>query len=111
MKREELRAKLLAKAEAAIDEILAKQGPTEQMTMRDIETLALDSGRRIEEAMVEVLTHEHESKLEMVCEVCGGRMHYKGKRLRDVVTAAGETRFERAYYYCARCKVGRFPPG
>ena len=111
MQREELRAKRLAKAEAAIDEVLAKQGATDPMSLRDIERLALDSGQRMEEAMVEVLTHEYEPKLDMVCEGCGRRMHYKGNRLRDVVTAAGETRFERAYYYCAHCKVGRFPPG
>ena len=111
MKREELRAKLLAKAEAAIDEVLAKQGPTEQMTLGDMERVALDSGQRIEEAIVEVLTQAHEPKLALVCEVCGRRMHYKGRRMRDMVIAAGEIRFERAYYYCARCKVGRFPPG
>jgi len=108
-----LRARLLAEAEATIDGLLAKAGSVEQMTLEEMVELALESGQQVEAAVVAALSQEQADGRgqTMVCEQCGSRMHYKGKRLRAVVTSAGETRLERDYYYCARCKVGRFPPG
>jgi uncharacterized protein with PIN domain len=47
----------------------------------------------------------------MRCPACGGQMHYKGQRGRDVVTEAGEVHVERDYYYCPACRRGLFPPG
>ena len=113
MNREDLKAKLLGEAEAAIEKMLTSKGYDEQMTLREIVALAHDSGRHMEAAVVEALSKEQtkERRAEVVCEACGRRMHYKGKRLRDVVTSAGETRIERDYYYCGPCKVGRFPSG
>ena len=113
MSKEKLKAKLLAEAEVAIEAMLAKQGAAEQMTMREIVGLAVESGQQIEAAVVKALSHEQAEgpKQVMVCEKCGKRLHHKGKRVRDVVTSAGEIRLERDYYYCASCKVGRFPPG
>ena len=113
MNKEQLKWKLLAEAEAAIENILANKGLDEQMTLREIVALAHESGQKMEGAVLEVLTKEQTKGPveEVVCEQCGRRMHHKGKRKREVVTSAGETRIEREYYYCAHCKVGRFPPG
>ena len=113
MNKEELKAKLLSEAEAVIEAMLGKKGPREQMTMREIVALALESGQQVEAAVVGVLSQESAARPqeEIVCEQCGRRMHDKGKRLRDIVTSAGEARLERDYYYCGQCKVGRFPPG
>jgi DNA-directed RNA polymerase subunit RPC12/RpoP len=47
----------------------------------------------------------------LACPDCGEAMVYKGKPKREVVHAEGETKLERAYYYCARCESGLFPPG
>lgn len=45
------------------------------------------------------------------CEQCGQPMVYKGKPERGVEHLEGEARFHRAYYYCAHCQGGIFPPG
>jgi hypothetical protein len=101
MSTDELKAKLMTQAEAVIDEILAKKKPVEQMSLRDIVALALESGQQLEEAVLKTLSNEQPDTASsaVVCAQCGGRLHAKGKRGRDVVTAAGELRFEREYYY------------
>src|SRR5579859_4966708 len=113
MNKAELKAKLLAEAEAAIEKVLGNKGAQETLTLREIVALAHESGQRMEGAVLEALTQEQAKGPgeEVVCERCGKRMQHKGKRQRDIVTSAGETRIEREYYYCAHCKVGRFPPG
>lgn len=47
----------------------------------------------------------------MVCEECGEVMAYKGEPQRGVAHLEGETKLRRAYYYCAHCERGIFPPG
>lgn len=47
----------------------------------------------------------------MPCPDCGGVMIYKGRPKRAVIHLEGETGLERAYYYCAQCEDGFFPPG
>jgi len=45
------------------------------------------------------------------CEQCGREMVYKGRSGRGVVHSEGESGLERAYYHCADCESGLFPPG
>ncbi len=45
------------------------------------------------------------------CPDCGQSMTYKGTPERDVAHLEGETELVRAYYYCAHCEDGFFPPG
>jgi hypothetical protein len=45
------------------------------------------------------------------CERCGQQLVYKGQPERGVEHLEGEARFNRAYYYCAHCEGGIFPPG
>jgi hypothetical protein len=40
---------------------------------------------------------------------CGGQARYHGQHRRSVLTAVGETEFERAYYYCSHCRQGQCP--
>lgn len=47
----------------------------------------------------------------LVCSDCGQRMSYKGRPKRGVAHLEGETELVRAYYYCAQCEAGLFPPG
>jgi hypothetical protein len=44
------------------------------------------------------------------CEVCGGEMTYKGRKVRSVESRAGEVEIERGHYYCPHCRSGFFPP-
>ena len=45
------------------------------------------------------------------CEQCGRAMVYKGRVSKGVVHSEGEAGVVRAYYHCADCESGLFPPG
>ena len=45
------------------------------------------------------------------CPECGQAMSYKGSPRREVEHLEGEMELVRAYYYCAPCEGGLFPPG
>jgi uncharacterized C2H2 Zn-finger protein len=45
------------------------------------------------------------------CPDCGEVMIYKGRLKRGIAHLEGEVGLARAYYYCARCETGLFPPG
>jgi uncharacterized protein with PIN domain len=111
--REELKARLMAEAEAAIEKLLAERVAPAQASLADIERVALLVGQQMEEAMASALAAE--SALELppwpTCPKCGQKMLNKGRRGRRVVTRAGEVAVERTYYYCPTCHEGFFPPG
>jgi hypothetical protein len=45
------------------------------------------------------------------CPKCGELMRYKGRASREVEHLEGEVELARAYYHCAGCESGLFPPG
>jgi hypothetical protein len=111
---DELKARLMAEAEATIDKILANKPVGEDITLSEIEQLAMSGGKAFREAVLGNLVEEGQAgraKEAVNCPQCGASMHYKGKRTKPLVTEAGEVRVERDYYYCAACKQGVFPPG
>jgi hypothetical protein len=111
---EELKAHLMAQAEAMIDKMLARKPKVEDITLSDIEQLAIGGGQEFREAVLKSLAGESsqsERGEAERCPECGQAMHYKGKRGKDVVTEAGEIHVERDYYYCHHCRRGVFPPG
>jgi uncharacterized protein with PIN domain len=108
----ELKARLLAEAEAAIEKLLTERVDPRTASLADIERVALNAGQQLEEAIATTLAAE--SALELppwpICPQCGQKLANKGKRKRRVVTRAGELEVERSYYYCASCRRGLFPP-
>ncbi len=111
---EELKAHLMAEAEKAIEALLARKAKAEDITLSEIEQLAVQGGTSFRQAVVESLVGESsrvEEVKEQVCPRCGQKLRYKGKRAKNVVTEAGEVRMERDYYYCEDCRRGVFPPG
>ena len=114
MTSEELKRELMAKAEAAIDEMLAKKPANNKITLRDIEGLAIQTGQRLEAEVLGSLLKSSgtDSRVNgIVCASCGKTMQRKGWRKRRVISEAGESEIERPYYYCEQCKTGAFPPG
>lgn len=110
----ELKARLLAQAEAAIDEALAQKKAPEIASLADIEQVALQAGQRLEEVITTELLGESGQALSPnwpTCPTCGKRLVAKGKRRRRVVTETGEAELSREYYYCRSCRKGVFPPG
>jgi hypothetical protein len=43
------------------------------------------------------------------CSGCGGKMSYQGQVSRWVMSEFGKFRYERAYYYCRKCHLGKAP--
>jgi Uncharacterised protein family (UPF0236) len=43
------------------------------------------------------------------CSGCGGKMSYQGQVSRWVTSGFGKFRYERAYYYCRKCHLGKVP--
>lgn len=109
---QELKARMMAEAEKAIERLLADRREKQELMLSDIEHLVRVAGQGVMERFTDELMEEEAQKAQSaVCPECGQRMRYKGEKARDVVTETGEVRLERAYYYCPSCRKGIFPPG
>jgi NADH pyrophosphatase NudC (nudix superfamily) len=109
----ELKARLLAEAEAAIDQMLKTRRTASHASLADIEQVARSTGQQVAQAVTSALTAESAAELPAWpnCPQCGRKMKNKGKHTRRLVTETGEVEVERAYYHCAACHQGFFPPG
>ena len=111
---EELRARLLAEAEKAINDMLAETPMVKEMTLSDIERWVLRTGQQVQARMLTELAQASrggQSAEAPLCERCGSRMQRRGTRPRQVITQAGEMTLERGYYVCPGCGASLFPPG
>ncbi len=107
----DLKARMMAEAEEAIDRLLAGRSEKQELQLSDIERLVRTAGQEVMERFTsEMITEEAEGAKDRICPECGRKMRYKGRKGRDLVTETGEVRLERAYYYCPKCQKGVFPP-
>ena len=114
MTRDELKARLLAEAEKAIDELLAEQPAAGTTSLDEIERLALKGGAPFEARVLKEFGQEEvevEATVEPICEGWGSRMQRRGLHRRHVMTEAGSTRLDRAYDVCPDGGASLFPPG
>jgi hypothetical protein len=106
--KEELKARLMAEYEAALEAMLAEKSSEETISLEEIEAHGMRMqqavGRQVSQALSEV-----EEKCIPRCGECGEKMINKGKRSRQVVTQSGEIVVESPYYYCATCRTGFSP--
>ena len=107
--RDELKAKLLTKAEAAIDALLQDERLHEGMTLSEIEQLVGQPEAAFRQAALEEII-AIQQPTPTSCPLCGGKLENKGKRSKQVVTVRGETTIERTYYRCQQGGRGYFPP-
>ncbi len=103
---EELKARLMAEAEAIVSELVGQQ----PHTLSEIEQAVVKAGMQFKAAMLTgVVAGGSAVSSDGICATCGGKLKDKGRRGKWVLTQAGEVRVERDYYYCERCKAGFFP--
>ena len=106
MTNEEIRGRLLAEAEKAIDKVLADRPTADKIRLRDIERLAVRAGAEVSAEVQKTLGQEgsqRHSSQEQLCPVGSDRMQRRGQHARQVMTEAGTSRFERAYDVCPGC--------
>ena len=112
--REQKRARLLAAAEAAIDELLAWEETNTAPNLRQIEeeVLKLREGFGQELALTVLEGQEAvQPAAGMKCAQCGQEMRYKGRKPTAIESWVVNSTLKRGYYYCPACKQGIFPPG
>ena len=110
----ERKAELLAKAERMIDELLEWEAETEKPTFVAIENEIMKLRQQMDEAMMKDVMREQASTQEKgmpLCESCGGEMEHKGRQERKIGGWVGETKVQRVYYYCPKCRTGFSPSG
>jgi heterodisulfide reductase subunit A-like polyferredoxin len=108
----DLKARMMAEAEEAIDNLLAGVDEKDNLMLDDIERLVRTAGQRVMKQFTQELVEtEAEEVGSNICPECGQKMRNKGRKARDLATETGEVKLERAHYYCPECRKGFFPPG
>ena len=108
-KKDELKAKLLAEAEAALEKMLADERMSQRMTITEIEEVIGDLENDFRQRVLREVMDEQEDQA-ISCPECGGKLRNKGKHSKRLVTLRGESDLERTYYQCEACNKGIFPP-
>lgn len=108
-KKDELKAKLLAEAEAALEQMLSDKRMGKQMTITEIEDVIGEMEQDFRQRVLGEVIGEQEGQA-VRCAECGGKLRNKGKHSKGLVTLRGETKLERNYYQCEDCGKGIFPP-
>ncbi|MGL4650623.1 MAG: hypothetical protein ACRC1H_14540 [Caldilineaceae bacterium] len=112
------KARLMAAAEAAIDELLQWEEQSVKPNLAAIEEQVLAVRQQLGVTLGETLLAEQaaQTAAEMavdvpLCPTCGSALINKGRRKKVVTTRLGELESERPYAWCPVCKHGIFPPG
>jgi uncharacterized protein with PIN domain len=111
--REQKKARLLAKAEELIDELLEWDDQTKRPNLTQIEDIILELRKRMSAEMAETILENQAGKEPIPgpkCEKCGQEMRYKGGHRSQVESRVGTLEVERGYYWCPNCEKGVFPP-
>ena len=108
-KKDELKAKLLAEAEAALEKMLADERMSQRMTITEIEEVIGDLENDFRQRVLQEVIVEQEVEA-ISCPDCGGKLRNKGKHSKRLVTLRGESDLERTYYQCEDCGNSIFPP-
>lgn len=112
--KEAKRARLLARAEQAIDEYLEWEEKHPEPDLTEIEDIALKLRKEFGQEIAQVAIENQATRTPAPgpkCPKCGKEMRYKGKKRTGVESRTGKLDVERGYYYCAECGESLFPPG
>ena len=112
--RAEIRAKLLAEAEQAIDELLDWTDQTPRPNLTQIENAVLKLRKQMGEQAAQAVLESQDAQHPVpgpLCPTCRQEMHYKDTKAQTVESRVGHLRIARGYYYCENCRQSLFPPG
>ena len=109
--KEDLKAKLLAKAEAEIEAMLSDPKVNPKMSLSEMERVVGELGSKLNQQVMQELVNTSQGETEERCPECGGRLRYKGQRSKRIESVRGEIEAKRDYYTCSDCGAGFFPPG
>ena len=112
--RAEMRAKLLAEAEQAIDELLEWTDQTPRPNLTQSENAVLNMRKQLSEQAAQAVLEAQEADRPVpgpLCPTCQREMHYKDTKAQTVESRVGRLRIVRGYYYCEHCQQRLFPPG
>jgi hypothetical protein len=103
--RAEMKASLLAKAEATIDELLQWADETPHPNLTQIEEIVLKLRQEFGQALAETTIQAQDTMQPVnlpTCPQCGQSMQPKGNKDKTVVSRVGELPLVRQHYYCPR---------
>ena len=112
--RAQIRAKLLAEAEQAIDDLLDWTEQTPRPNLTQIENAVLKLRKQFGEHAAQAVLEAQAARHPVpgpVCPRCQREMHYKDTKAQSVESRVGHLRIVRGYYYCEHCQQSLFPPG
>jgi hypothetical protein len=112
--RAELRTKLLAEAEQAVDDLLDWTDQTPRPNLTQIEQAVLKLRKRLGEQAAQAVIAVQDAQRPVpgpVCPTCQREMHYKDTKAQTVESRVGQLHILRGYYLCETCHQSLFPPG
>jgi Zn finger protein HypA/HybF involved in hydrogenase expression len=107
----DLKKRLQERAHEAIEKLLAQKAGRRDLSMSEMEDLVGEFELEVRQTLMQEMVADAQQTQSGLCETCGGKLRYKGKKPKRVVTLRGEVTVERDYYQCETCGSGHFPPG
>lgn len=108
---DDLKKRLQERANEAIEKLLAQKGGRQDLSMDEMEDLVGEFELEVRQSLMQEIIADTQKAQAGLCETCHGKLRYKGKKPKRVVTLRGEVMVERDYYQCETCGSGYFPPG
>jgi YgiT-type zinc finger domain-containing protein len=107
---DDLEKRLQQRAYEAIEKLLEQKGGRRDLSMSEMEDLVGEFELEVRQSLMQEMVIDAQKTQSGLCEACGGKLRYKGKKPKRVVTLRGEVTVERDYYQCETCGSGYFPP-
>jgi uncharacterized protein with PIN domain len=108
---DDLEKRLKQRANEAIHKLLEQKAGRRDLSMSEMEDLVGEFELEVRQALMQEIVADAQTSNQGLCETCGGKLRYKGRKPKQVVTVRGEVQLERDYYQCETCAAGYFPPG
>jgi len=108
---DDLKKRLQKRANRAIEKLLEQKGDRRDLSMDEMEDLVGEFELEVRQSLMQEIIEDTQETQVGLCETCSGKLRYKGKKPKQVVTLRGEVTVERDYYQCETCDSGYFSPG